>query len=60
MEYRGLEYSVVRTITNKWRWSVKRDRNDRVGTAATRAAAIGSKVDRPANQVSFSAEQNRD
>jgi hypothetical protein len=41
MEYRGVEYFVVRTITNRWRWSVKRDHSERVGTAPTRDAAIG-------------------
>ena len=41
MEYRGVEYSVVRTITRRWRWTVKRDHNDRAGTAETRMGAIG-------------------
>ena len=41
MEYRGVEYAVVRTIAMRWRWSVKRDHNDRVGTAETRIGAIG-------------------
>jgi hypothetical protein len=41
MEYRGVEYAVVRTITRRWRWSVKRDHNDKVGTAEMRMGAIG-------------------
>jgi hypothetical protein len=41
MEYRGVEYAVARTITRRWRWSVKRDHNDKVGTAETRMGAIG-------------------
>jgi hypothetical protein len=40
MEYRGVEYMVVQTIPNGWRWSVKRDRNDKVGTAFDRRGAI--------------------
>ena len=40
MEYRGVEYEVVQTITNGWRWSVKRDHNDKVGASPDRAQAI--------------------
>ena len=41
MEYRGIEYAVVRTLSpNGWRWSVKRERNDKVGTAPDRDGAI--------------------
>lgn len=31
MEYRGAEYSVVRTIAKSWRWSVKKDRTEKIG-----------------------------
>jgi len=40
MEYRGIQYAVVRTITKGWRWSVKRDHNDKVGTSLDRDNAI--------------------
>jgi len=41
MKYRGVEYVVVRKISpNCWRWSVKRDPNDKVGTAPDRETAI--------------------
>jgi hypothetical protein len=40
MEYRGVEYAVVRTIQKGWRWSVKRDRNDKVGRSFDRQTAI--------------------
>jgi hypothetical protein len=41
MEYRGVEFTVVRTIPTGWRWSVKRDqRSDKVGTAFDREGAI--------------------
>jgi hypothetical protein len=40
MEYRGVQYSVVRTITKGWRWSVKRDHHDKVGTSTDRETAI--------------------
>jgi hypothetical protein len=40
MEYRGVEYEVVQTITNTWRWSVKRDDLDKTGTATNRNIAI--------------------
>lgn len=40
MEYRGVEYAVVQTIQNGWRWSVKRDHNDKVGNSSDRATAI--------------------
>ena len=40
MEYRGVEYAVVRTIPNGWRWSVKRGHNEKVGTSYDRESAI--------------------
>ncbi|MBR0698234.1 hypothetical protein [Bradyrhizobium lablabi] len=41
MEYRGIEYTVVQKISpNGWRWTVKRDHNDKVGTAFDREDAI--------------------
>lgn len=40
MEYRGVEYEVVQTITNTWRWSVKRDGSEKVGISLDRANAI--------------------
>ena len=40
MEYRGVEYMVVQTITNAWRWSVKRDEVDKTGIVQDRNDAI--------------------
>ena len=40
MEYRGIEYAVVQTIENDWRWSVKRAPKDKVGKSSHRDAAI--------------------
>ena len=40
MEYRGLEYSVVRTIANGWRWTVKRDHNEKIGISYNREIAV--------------------
>jgi hypothetical protein len=41
MEYRGIEYAIVRTMCpNEWRWSVKRDHNDKFGTTKERDGAI--------------------
>jgi hypothetical protein len=40
MEYRGIQYAVVQTIANNWRWSVERVPNDKVGTAFDRASAM--------------------
>ena len=40
MEYRGVEYAVVRTIPKGWRWSVKRDHNDKVGKSPDRETAV--------------------
>jgi hypothetical protein len=40
MEYRGMEYAVVRTIPNGWRWFVRRDRKDRIGISYSREEAI--------------------
>jgi hypothetical protein len=39
MEYRGIEYEVVQTITNTWRWSVKRENGYKVGIALDRKSA---------------------
>jgi hypothetical protein len=40
MEHCGVEYEVVQTITNTWRWSVKRAGSDKVGIALDRTGAI--------------------
>jgi hypothetical protein len=40
MEYRGVEYVVVRTIPKGWRWSVKRDHNDKAGKSPDRETAV--------------------
>jgi hypothetical protein len=40
MEYRGIEYAVVQTIDNDWRWSVKRAPKDKVGKSSHRDTAI--------------------
>jgi hypothetical protein len=40
MEYRGIEYAVVQTIENNWRWSVKRAPKDKVGKSSHRETAI--------------------
>ena len=40
MEYRGVEFAVVRTIPKGWRWSVKRDHNDKVGKSPDRETAV--------------------
>ena len=40
MEYRGVEFALVMTINKEWRWAVKRDRGDKVGTSLDRRTAI--------------------
>jgi hypothetical protein len=40
MEYRGIEYAVVQTIENDWRWSAKRAPKDKVGKSSHRDTAI--------------------
>ena len=41
MEYRGIEFRVVRTIQKKgWAWSVKRNHSDRVGISRDREDAV--------------------
>ena len=40
MEYRGVEYMIVQTITNNWRWSVKRDGVDKTGIVLDRDTAM--------------------
>jgi hypothetical protein len=40
MEYRGIEYTVVQTIENGWRWSVRRAPKDKVGNSSHRDTAI--------------------
>ena len=41
MEYLGVEYAVVRTMSpDGWRWSVKRDHGDRTGLARDRDDAV--------------------
>jgi len=40
MQYRGVEYAVVRSITRDWRWSVAGDDDEKGGAAPTQAAAI--------------------
>jgi hypothetical protein len=38
MQYRGVDYMVVRTIPRGWRWSVKREgRTEKAGSAYSRA-----------------------
>jgi len=41
MEYRGVEYAVVQTISKQWRWSVTRDSgNNKVGFCTNRETAL--------------------
>jgi hypothetical protein len=40
LEYRGIEFVVLQTIPKGWRWSVKRDRGDKAGSAYDREDAI--------------------
>jgi len=41
MEYRGVEYAVVQTISKQWRWSVARDSgNDKIGLCINRETAL--------------------
>jgi hypothetical protein len=40
MEYRGMDYAIVQTIPKGWRWSVVRDRSDKVGWSIDRAEGI--------------------
>jgi hypothetical protein len=40
MEYRGVEYEVVQTITKTWRWSVKRENDYKTGIVLDRNAAL--------------------
>ena len=41
LEYRGVEYAVVQTISKQWRWSVARDSgNDKVGFCTNRETAL--------------------
>ena len=41
MEHRGVEYAVVQTLfPTIWRWSVKRDHKEKVGTSFSREDAI--------------------
>jgi hypothetical protein len=40
MEYRGVEYEVVQTIKNTWRWSVKREDGSKVGIVLDRDTAM--------------------
>jgi len=41
MEYRGVEYVVVQTISKQWRWLVTRDSgNDKVGFCTNRETAL--------------------
>jgi hypothetical protein len=39
MEYRGIEYEVVQTITNAWRWSVGREDGSKMGIVLDRDTA---------------------
>jgi len=39
MQYRGVEYEVVQTITNTWRWSVKREDGSKMGIVLDRDTA---------------------
>lgn len=40
MEYRGVKYAVAQTMPTGWRWSVKRDPSDKVGTSLDRRNAV--------------------
>jgi hypothetical protein len=41
MEYRGVEYAVVQTISKQWRWTVARNSgNDKVGFCTNRETAL--------------------
>jgi plasmid stabilization system protein ParE len=41
MQYRGVEYMVVRTIPRGWRWSVKREnRTEKAGRCYSRTDGI--------------------
>ena len=40
MEYRGFEYSVVRTIPNGWRWFVSGGTRDKAGVTSDRDSAV--------------------
>jgi hypothetical protein len=40
MEYRGVEYEVVQTIKNTWRWSVKRKDGSKMGIVLNRDTAM--------------------
>ena len=41
MEYRGVGYAVVQTISKQWRWSVARDGgDDKVGFCTNREIAL--------------------
>jgi hypothetical protein len=40
LEYRGIEFAVVRTIPKGWVWSVKREHTDKAGNAYDREDAI--------------------
>jgi hypothetical protein len=40
MQHRGVEYQVVRTIVKSWRWSVKKDHTEKIGTTETREIAV--------------------
>ena len=58
MEYRGIEYAVVQTISKQWRWSVARDSGyDKVGfctnreTATARAKEVIDKIVRGRHRI---------
>jgi hypothetical protein len=40
VEHRGIEYTVLPTIPRGWKWSVRRNQNDRGGTCYYRDDAI--------------------
>ena len=40
MEYRGVEFAVVWTFENEWRWSVRRNQSEKVGRSHSRENAI--------------------
>jgi hypothetical protein len=41
VEYRGYQYAVVQSISaNRWRWSVEREPNEKVGMSDTREGAV--------------------
>ena len=59
MEYRGVEYTVVRTIDKGWRWTVKCGDSEKAGTASNRASAIFRAQRYIDNQLSHAPKRGR-